>query len=151
MAVELQEMWQTNLGVQVALPNQEWKVYLNSMSELDYDFCRSTWIGDYNDPNTFLDMFVSGSGNNRTGWSHPPYDDLISRAAVETDPLKRASTLLEAERILIETETPIVPLYYFVGVQFYHPERLGGVTANVLDQHPFREMYWKSKNPVGTP
>jgi len=64
------------LGVHIELQKQEWKVYLNSMSRLDYDFARSSWVGDYDDPNTFLDCFVSGGGNNRTGWSSREYDDL---------------------------------------------------------------------------
>ena len=60
IAVELQAMWLQHLGVKVNLALQEWKVYLNSLSSLDYGIARSSWVGDYPDPNTFLDMFVTG-------------------------------------------------------------------------------------------
>ncbi len=144
IAVELQNMFATALGVHVELARQEWKVYLNSMSNLDYDLCRSSWVGDYADPNTFLDMFVTGGGNNRTGWSHPEYDRLIAAAAREVDTERRWSIFRRAETLLIAEEAPICPLYYYVGIQFYDPARLGGIEANVLDEHPLRKMYWKT-------
>ncbi len=91
IAVELQSMWRDALGVNVSLTRQEWKVYLNSMTSLDYDICRSSWVGDYPDPNTFLDLFLTEGGNNRTGWSDLAYDALIADAAREPDP-RNAST-----------------------------------------------------------
>ncbi|MBI4567141.1 MAG: hypothetical protein HY719_01955, partial [Planctomycetes bacterium] len=66
-----------NLGVTVELENREWQTYLADQSKLNYDLCRASWIGDYNDPNTFLDMFVTNGGNNNTGWSNPLYDRLM--------------------------------------------------------------------------
>ena len=68
IAVELQSIWKRELGVSVLLARQEWKVYLSSLNQLDYGIGRSSWVGDYPDPNTFLDIFTSTSGNNRTGW-----------------------------------------------------------------------------------
>ena len=67
-------MWKQELGIDVELRSQEWKVYLATQRQLDYDTCRSSWIGDYNDANTFLDMFMSNNGNNRTGWKSVRYD-----------------------------------------------------------------------------
>jgi hypothetical protein len=75
-------MWQEHLGVSVDLVKQEWKIYLSSMKEKNYHLCRSSWVGDYNDPGTFLEMFLSTSGNNRTGWASPKYDEFIAAAAV---------------------------------------------------------------------
>ena len=89
IAVELQGMFARELGVTIQLQQQEWKVYLASLSALDFDICRSTWVGDYADPNTFMDMFVTDGGNNRTGWSSPIYDQAIADAAREIDPQKR--------------------------------------------------------------
>src|SRR5213596_1148642 len=77
IAVELQEMWRRELGVHAQIRKLEWKTYLRALGELDYDLSRSSWIGDYNDPNTFLDMFMSHNGNNRTGWSDARYDQLV--------------------------------------------------------------------------
>lgn len=143
IAVELQNMWKAALGVEIALHKQEWKVYLSSLKALDYDIGRSSWVGDYNDPNTFLDLFISGSGNNRTGFADPEYDALIAEAAAETDPAARYRTLARAESRLVEDLAVVAPVYFYVGVQFYHPDRLGGVEPNLLDEHPFQEIFWK--------
>lgn len=145
LAVELQGMWRDNLGITVQLQQQEWKVYLASLSSLDYDLCRSSWVGDYKDPNTFLDMFVTGGGNNRTGWSSKRYDQLIADAARELDREKRFAIFREAEKLLVVDEVPICPLFYYVGVQFYDSARLGGMQANLTDEHPIKNMYWKKR------
>ena len=145
IAIELQSMWRRELGVNVQLLRQEWKVYLNSMSRLDYDIARSSWVGDYPDPNTFLDMFVTGGGNNRTGWSDPRYDGLIAEAAAETDPAKRFAILRAAEKILVCEQAPICPLYFYVGIQLYDADKLGGIAGNVLDEHPLKAMFWRGQ------
>ena len=78
-----------NLGVEVRAYNQEWQAYQASVRAGDYDLARAAWIGDYLDPNTFLDLFVSGGGNNQTGWGDPRYDAWI-RAAADAEPPSRA-------------------------------------------------------------
>jgi oligopeptide transport system substrate-binding protein len=143
IAVEIQNMLSDALGVHIELQKQEWKVYLNSLSRLDYDFARSSWVGDYNDPNTFIDCFVSGGGNNRTGWSNKAYDDLVAAAAMEANSAKRSQIFQQAEEILLNQGTPICPLYYYVGIQIYDGQKFGGIEPNLLDEHPFREMYRK--------
>ncbi len=143
IAVELQSMWRNELGVTINLHRQEWKVYLRSMSSLDYDISRASWVGDYKDPNTFLDMFLTNGGNNRTGWSNATYDQLIAEAAREIDTQKRFDIFRRAEHLLIAGETPFCPLYFYVGIQFYDPAKLGGIEANLLDAHPIKAMYWK--------
>lgn len=70
-----------NLGIRVNAYNQEWQSFLDTTRTLDYDIARAGWVGDYVDPNTFLDMFVTNGGNNQTGWSSPTYDRLIDAAA----------------------------------------------------------------------
>jgi oligopeptide transport system substrate-binding protein len=149
IAIELQSMWKEQLGVTVQLARQEWKVYLNSLGTLDYGIARSSWVGDYPDPNTFLDLFLSGGGNNRTGWSNAAYDALIGAAAAERDPVRRFEILRHAEELLVRDEAPIAPLYFYVGIQLYDPKRLGGIEANVLDEHPLREIY--RKDPLSLP
>lgn len=74
IAEALQYMWKKNLNVTVTLHNEEWKTYLDSKKLAKYQICRESWIGDYNDPTTFLDFFRSNSHLNTTGWSHPDYD-----------------------------------------------------------------------------
>ena len=145
VAIELQSMWKEELGVTIQLARQEWKVYLNSLGSLDFGIARSSWVGDYPDPNTFLDLFLSGSGNNRTGWSCPSYDRMIEEAAAETDPVKRFAIMKGAEEFLVRDEVPIAPLFFYVGIQLYDPERIGGIEANVLDEHPLREIFSKGR------
>lgn len=145
IAVELQGMWRRELGVNVQLLRQEWKVYLRSLSTLDYDIARSSWVGDYPDPNTFLDMFVTGGGNNRTGWGDADYDKLIAAAAAETDREKRFDLLRKAETILVDTQMPVCPLYFYVGIQLYDAEKFGGIEGNVLDEHPLRLIHRREK------
>ncbi len=143
IAIEIQQMLKQELNIDIALHKQEWKVYLGSLSNLQYDIGRSSWVGDYNDPNTFLDMFVTGGGNNRTGWSSPEYDRLIAEAARTLDDKERHEIFRRAESLLISEEAPITPLYYYVGVQIYDPQKIGGVEPNVLDEHPLRVIYRK--------
>ena len=81
IAVAIQEMWRQNLGINVELLNQEWRVYLDSQDNMNYDVSRRGWIGDYVDPNSFLDMMITGGGNNKTGFSDPRYDDLVLNVA----------------------------------------------------------------------
>ncbi|MDD2707609.1 MAG: peptide ABC transporter substrate-binding protein [Verrucomicrobiae bacterium] len=141
MATEIQDMLRRGLGVRVELKQQEWKVYLNTMDKLDYDLCRSSWVGDYMDPNTFLDLFVTGGGNNRTGWSDPEYDRLIQDASREAARDKRRALLLRAEKLLCEEQLPIIPLYHNVGIQFYDAARVGGIKPNLLDMHPLQFIH----------
>jgi len=145
IAVELQSMWREHLGIEINLARQEWKVYLNSLSNLDYGIARSSWVGDYPDPNTFLDMFITGGGNNRTGWSDPAYDRLISDATREADPAKRFEILRQAEEILVSKQVPVCPIFYYVGIQLYDAEKIGGILPNVIDEHPLKAIYRKDR------
>lgn len=111
IAVELQEMWKRELGITIEIEQKEWKVYLAEQSSLNYDLSRSSWVGDYNDANTFLDMFMANNGNNRTGWINPRYDALLNQANQLSDVKRRAEILREAEVLLIRDELPIVPLF----------------------------------------
>lgn len=143
IALAFQSMMKKELGIRVELRNQEWKVYLNSLSQLDYDMARSSWVGDYADPNTFLDCFITGRGNNRTGWSSVTYDQLINRANQELDLEKRSQILYQAEKILVEEQLPIIPVFHFVGIKLFDANRLGGLHLNLIDEYPIREIYWK--------
>ena len=146
IAVEIQAMCKENLGVEVELENQEWGTYLNSVDNLDYYVARAGWIADYPDPNTFLDMFVTGGGNNRTGWSNTRYDELIAKAAKERDPERRMEIFREAEKILVVDEMPIMPIYFYVVINLYNDNLIGGIYPNPLDEHPLKFIYRKDRN-----
>jgi len=144
VGIELQQMWRDVLGVQVELRQIERKVFYSSQSKLDYDISMSSWIGDYNDANTFLDLFTSTSGNNRTGWANERYDALIKAANEETDLQKRAEIFREAETLLVAEEVPVVPVYFYAGFNYYDDTKVGGVWQNILDEHPMQYIYRKS-------
>ncbi|MEK7204706.1 MAG: peptide ABC transporter substrate-binding protein [candidate division NC10 bacterium] len=134
----VQQMWKEHLGIQMDLTNVEWKVYLARQGSLDYQISRAGWIGDYVDPNTFLDMWITGGGNNQTAWSNKRYDDLIAQAACKIVNAKdRMQTLREAEKILVADEVPIMPLYTYVNKGMLS-RRVKGWWPNILDQHPLK-------------
>ena len=138
VAEGVQEMWRQHLGIDVRLLNQDWKVYLQKQRELQYDISRAGWIGDYEDPNTFLDIMVTDRGNNETGWSNREYDRLVARAASQRG-AKRIQTLLRAERILMQ-DRPVLPLYVYTTKYLKHPD-VKGWHANLLDNHPPKHLY----------
>jgi oligopeptide transport system substrate-binding protein len=112
IAEAIQQMWKKNLGITCTLKNEEWGVYMDDRQRLNYSVSRAGWIGDYMDPNTFLDMWVTGGGNNDTGWSNKAYDALIAKAKATADPKARMAALHAAEKILM-TDMPILPIYYY--------------------------------------
>jgi len=142
IAEAIAQMWRETLGITVSLRNTEWKVYLRQVELLDYDIARAAWIGDYSDPNTFLDMWVTNGGNNNTGWSNADYDRLIAAAARELDPAKRFGIFREAERLVVEDEFPILPIYIYVNKGMKR-ETLRGWYENVRDLHGFQYMYYQ--------
>ncbi len=141
IAEAIQQMWKENLGIEVGLENQEWKVYLNSKTQGDFDIARYGWIGDYVDPNTFLDLFLSYGGNNDTNWGSEKYDSLIQAAGRETDPERRYEYFQQAEEILLE-ELPFVPVYYYTTVYLLDP-RVKGWYPNILDHQPYKYVHFE--------
>ena len=148
IAVELQQMWRDELGIEIELRQIERKVFYSSQSHLDYDLSASSWIGDYNDANTFLDMYLSTSGNNRTGWKNARYDDLIYQANMQTDLVRRAELFRQAETILIVEEAPIVPIYFYAGFNYFDPAKIEGIYQNILDEHPLQYIQKVKKQPL---
>ncbi|MEX2169727.1 MAG: peptide ABC transporter substrate-binding protein [Pirellulales bacterium] len=135
----VRKQWQRALGITVVTRNQEWPTVLDAQNQLKFDVSRRSWIGDYLDPYTFLDMFVTGGENNNTGWSNAKYDQLITDAKVEPDEQNRLAMLAEAERILME-ELPIVPIYYYVSRNMVKPH-IRGFYNNLQDIHPLRAIW----------
>src|SRR5258708_18081513 len=131
-------MWQKELGITVGLKQMEWKTFLRSQSQLEYDLSKSSWVGDYNDPNTFLDMFMAANPNNRTGWTNSAYDELILKANREADPARRQTLLQRAETLLVSEAVPVVPLFFYVGLEYYNTNRIEGVFSNIKAEHPIR-------------
>lgn len=146
IATAIQAMWKRNLNIDITLRKQDWNAYLDSLKKLDYDIGRSSWVGDYQDATTFTDMFVSGGGNNRTGYASSEYDRLQAEAAREPDVARRAALIKEMEVLLVEKDVPIAPIYFFVGITLYHRDKLGGFFPNQVDEHPIKFLYWKNSS-----
>ncbi|MBI4178206.1 peptide ABC transporter substrate-binding protein [bacterium] len=138
IAEAFQQMWKKELGIDVGLFNQEWKVFLNTKKNLDFDLARAGWFGDYPDPNTFLDMYVTGGGNNNTGFSHAEYDELIRKAAQTMDREERFRYFQRCEDILAE-EVPIIPIYTYTRIYLKRPE-VRGWSPNVMDFRSYKAL-----------
>lgn len=138
VAAVIQANWKEHLGIEVELENREWKTYLKTVNGGDYDVARGGWIGDYLDPTTFLDLWITDGGNNNTNWSSPEYDQLLLDAGQEADPERRAAMLMQAEDILND-EMPFIPIYWYVWSELAQTD-VQGTTPNLLDQHPIRYM-----------
>ncbi|NLN45585.1 MAG: peptide ABC transporter substrate-binding protein [Clostridiaceae bacterium] len=115
IAEALQNMWKTELGIDCTIAEQEWGVFLNTRQNGEYEVARHGWLADYNDPISFLDMWVTGGGNNDAQWSNAEYDALISGVKTSSDRTKRYADMHAAEDILME-EMPVSPIYYYVDI-----------------------------------
>jgi len=136
IAEAVQAMWARELHIPVAVSNQEWASYLAATTGLKYEVARRSWIGDYPDPSTFLDIMRTGDGNNRTGWSSATYDRLIGEARREADPARRMQILSRAEAVLLD-DAPVIPIYHYVTMELVKPY-VRGLYPTVLDYHPLK-------------
>ena len=139
LALAIQQMWQINLGIEVELVNQDWKVYLNREMIGDFQISRAGWIGDYEDPNTFLDLMRPNRGNNKTGWENMEYDSLVQKANTINNQSERYELLYKAEEILIEN-MPVIPLYTYVRAYQLSPD-VKGFSPHILDHHHPKFIY----------
>lgn len=144
IAEAIQQMWRKNLNVNVELLNQDWKVYLDARNNQKYDVCRAGWIGDYNDPETFLGIFTSGNGNNHSGWKNEAFDRLIEQSQSAVLQNERYEKFQEAEKILLE-ESPLIPIYYYRSLYLLHPS-VKGWYPNPMKWIPYKDIDLESEN-----
>lgn len=110
IAEYVQAQWKQNLGLTVPLKNMEWKTFLDYRAKLEYKgMARTGWVGDYMDPNTFLELFMTRTGDNGTGWYDQRYVDLLKEANRQNDPVKRYAMMARAEKMLLDAQ-PVIPL-----------------------------------------
>ena len=110
----LQNMW-SKIGVNCELVSQEWATFLNTRKEGDYQIARNGWLGDYNDPISFLDMWVTGGGNNDAQWSNPEYDELIKEIKASSDQTERMEKMHKAEDLIFD-DWMLCPLYFYTDI-----------------------------------
>jgi oligopeptide transport system substrate-binding protein len=112
IAQAIQEMWRTNLGIEVNLENVDFQVKLDREKAGDYDISRAGWIGDYIDPLTFIDLWVTDGPYNDAGYSNAQYDEYVQTARNSIDPAERMEAMRNAEKLLME-EMPVIPIYFY--------------------------------------
>jgi oligopeptide transport system substrate-binding protein len=139
IAEAVQEMWRKNLGVNVSLANQEWKVFINSRTKGDYQVARHGWTGDYLDPMTFIDMFVPDSGNNDAQYKKPAYEDLVRRAKETNDQAVRMGLMHQAEKLLMD-DAVLAPIYYYTNAVLVKPN-VKGYVRSITGVFYFKEAY----------
>lgn len=139
IAEAIQQMWKRNLGVDITLQNQEWKVYMDAQNTENYTICRAGWIADYVDPHVFLEIWVTNNGNNHTNWSHPEYDRLFNQALAAKNEEERYEIYQKMDEILVD-ECPVIPIYYYTSVYAMSP-KVKGHYPTLLDNHPYKYIY----------
>ncbi|MFD3156105.1 peptide ABC transporter substrate-binding protein [Haloimpatiens sp. FM7330] len=107
-----QQMYKKTLGVNMKAEYVEWPVFQKRTDEMKYQLAGMAWAGDYNDPNTFFDMWITGAGIVPTGWSNKKYDELLKNAMSSLDEKERLKDYKEAEKILLYDDAIIAPTVY---------------------------------------
>ncbi len=133
----IQDELKRNLNIHVELVNQEWKVYLATVRNDPPPMFRQSWGADYPDPETFMNLFTSDSGNNNTRFANPEYDMLLKRASGEQDPKTRAELYRRADQMLCGEEAPIAPTFLSTQNTMVKPW-VSGVASNALDLQFFK-------------
>ena len=140
IAIAVASMWKKNLGVDVKLQNQEWKTYIDSRNTGNFDVIRASWVGDYNEPSTFLSLLTSTHSGNISRFSNPAYDKVMNQATLESTEKARNADYNEAEKI-IATEAPIAPIYQYTNGRLIKPYLQGYPIENPEDVAYSRTMY----------
>ncbi|WP_163833844.1 peptide ABC transporter substrate-binding protein [Spartinivicinus ruber] len=136
IALAVSAMWKQNLKhIKVNLINQEWKTFLSTKRQGQFELARYGWNGDYNEPSTMLSVMASTSGANDGKYNNPKYDELLTKAATATNPTPYYQ---EAEKLLV-TDFPIIPFYYYVSRNLLKPHVKG-----YLNKNPLNNMYTKN-------
>ena len=140
IAEAIQQMWKENLNIDMTITQEEWSVFQKNRQTRQYVICRADWIGDYLDPMTFADIFVSSSAGNRVGYNNPNYDKLISEAKNTMDNNIRMSNMHKAEDMLIGEDMAFIPIYHYTSPSMQNP-KLKNVSVDTLEIRRFFYSY----------
>jgi oligopeptide transport system substrate-binding protein len=141
----VQAQWSEHLNVKVNVESVEWKVFLNKFKVDTPQIFRLGWGADFPDPDNFMNLFTSSSGNNHMNWGNPKYDELISMGASEQDPIKRRAIYDQAQRILTELDTPIISLFGLTQNRLIKPY-VKGLEANSMEILYLKKISFENKN-----
>lgn len=129
VAQYLQHVWEQELGASIPLQGQEVAIFGDRLKKQDFAVSRAGWFGDYLDATTFLDKFLKENGNNDGKYHNPEYQRLMEQAARELDRDTRINLLRQAEAIMIH-EQAIAPLYHYVSIHLFDPQRVRNMHLN---------------------
>ncbi len=133
IAEAIQQMWNTNLGLNVKIVNQEWAVYLETIKgKATPQIFRLGWCNDYPDANNFIaEVFLPNGSTNPTDasgapaggvmWNNAKFNEIVAQAATETDPAKRVDLYSQAEQILVYEDAVMAPIYWYTRVTVTKP------------------------------
>ncbi|UTM58747.1 peptide ABC transporter substrate-binding protein [Photobacterium sp. CCB-ST2H9] len=139
LALAMMSMWKQSLPVEVDLANQEWKTFLQKLSQKDFSLARYAWVGDYNEASTFLSYFES-KGMNYSDWANKAYDKAMSNALAAKTDAERKKYYQEAERIFSE-DMPAIPVYFYTKTVIKSPKVGGYSTTNASAYRYTRDLY----------
>lgn len=142
IAAAAQSMWKKSLGVDVTLENQEWKTYLDSKDQGNFDIARAGWCGDYNEASSFLTLMQSSNLTAGQHYRSAEYDALIEKALASTSDAERSEIYLQAEALLTK-DMPIMPIYQYVKTRLVNPKVGGYPVNNVEDKIFAKDLYIK--------
>jgi oligopeptide transport system substrate-binding protein len=136
-AIAIQEQLKP-LGVEVTYLNTDTKTHYGHLEQHgDFDVARAGWIADYKDPENFLALCKSGTGNNYSEYTNKEYDDLLAKAAASADPAERMKSLSDAEAVGVARDLCVLPLLYY-SYKNIVSSKVKGWEDNVMDRHPSR-------------
>ncbi len=142
IAENIQAQLKENLGINVELKNEEWKVYLNSLTTGTYPLFRFGWLADFPDPHNFFSLITGNSDNNKTFWKNAEFDTLISQGASESDKSKRRDIYSRAQKILVEDDVPVIPILASVQHALVST-RTENFPLNAMDQRIYKGVKLK--------
>jgi len=133
----LARMWERELGVRVELRAMESKTFAEAKARQQFMVARGNWYADYYDPTTFLDCLIGDNGNNDSRYRSARYDELMAQASSAKDPIRRASLLQAAERVIVEEDCPILPILHYAQPIAIQPW-VKGLYPNAQLRFPFQ-------------
>ncbi len=137
IAIAMSQMWKENLGVTATLANEEWKTFLDTRGNQNFELARGAWCGDYNEASTFLDLITTNSGYNDGKFSNARVDELMEDAKTLTD---ATANYTEVEQILAD-EMPIIPIYHYTNVYMMNANLRNWPIDNVEQNWYSRDLY----------
>ncbi|KNC94528.1 oligopeptide ABC transporter substrate-binding protein OppA [Trabulsiella odontotermitis] len=140
LAIAVASIWKKNLGVDVKLENQEWKTFLDTRHQGNFDVARAAWCADYNEPTSFLNIMLSNSSNNTSHYKSAAFDKIMDDTLKVTDEAQRVDLYNKAE-IQLDKDSAIAPVYYYVNARLVKPW-VGGYTGkDPMDNIHVKNLY----------